>query len=231
LKTLGAGERSIYCGVLDFTAPTNTIILPFWIFQHLSIREAELLSLTIVTETLPKCTDLKIQAHETLFNEIIEDPKSFLELGLKRFNCLCEGNTIQLSQGFGDLAIFNFNIIDVKPKNEGGVALILDTNVNLEFEMPLDTPEGANGKLDGIIDDTKIARNPAPKSKVAQRDADGNPIFSGGGLRLDGLKIDTICETDEKLRKWNPRKEKLKRGVRPKFEQHFKAFQGKGVRM
>ena len=74
---------------------------------------------------------LKIQPHETAFIEL-SNPKAILENELTNYSCLMEGESINIHYNGKDYAI---KIVQTKPEN---VISIVEADVNLEFEEPMD---------------------------------------------------------------------------------------------
>ena len=73
-------KKIVYCGVLEFVAPDDTVVLPTWvlaadqIFQNMGLREEELLNIFLVP-TIPKASFLKLRPHQTAFINL-QDPRA-----------------------------------------------------------------------------------------------------------------------------------------------------------
>lgn len=66
-------KKTFYVGVLEFVAPEDTVILPFWIFKEMNLNEEELINIFLVP-SLPKAQFVKLQPHQTAFIDL-PDPK------------------------------------------------------------------------------------------------------------------------------------------------------------
>lgn len=67
-------KKIVYCGVLEFVAPDDTVILPNWIFQDMQLMEEELVNVFLVP-SIPTATFLKIRPHQTAFINL-PDPRA-----------------------------------------------------------------------------------------------------------------------------------------------------------
>lgn len=138
-------KRTIHCGVEEFVAPEESMILPFWMFRWLQIMEGAMLIVQL-NPALPKGTYLKIQPHETAFTEMA-DPKGYLDYVLRDFQCVDKGITIETKKEFGDGKPFAFNIVDIKPQSQFNSICLVDTNIILDFDVPLDYQEPSPTKI------------------------------------------------------------------------------------
>lgn len=163
-KISSRGERTTHCGVQEFVAEEGHANLPYWLMQNLVIEEGSMI--TISNVTLPKGTFVKFQPQSSDFLKIA-NPKAVLEATLRTFTCLTKGDSIAIS--------YNDRIyhIDVKEVAPGEAISIIDTDVNVEFEAPLD-----------YVD---------PSTNVQQQNDTGNAgsvINGAGGVRgSGGMKI------------------------------------------
>lgn len=77
---------------------------------------------------------MKIQPHETKFIDL-PDPKAILERELTNYSCVFKGDTINIQHQGRDYAI---DIIQCKPADQ---ICVVEADINLEFEAPLDYVE------------------------------------------------------------------------------------------
>ncbi len=87
ISTEKGGRRS-YCGVEEFTAPENHVIIPDWILSNLGAAEGSAIQIRRVQ--LPNGTFLRLQPHTSEFLEV-NDTKAMLEWVLPRFVVLSVG--------------------------------------------------------------------------------------------------------------------------------------------
>ena len=129
-------RKTTYVGVLEFVAPPNTVVLPDWLFDQLQLNKGEMIRLGIV-DFLPKANFAKIRPHKTEFIEL-PDPKAVLEIHLRNFVCLTQGDSININFANKD---FKVDILEVKPESQYNTGIIIDTDLTIEFEQPLDYVE------------------------------------------------------------------------------------------
>ena len=66
------------------------------------------------------------------------DPKSILEVTLRHYPVLTEGETISINVLNQE---FQVNILEVKPKNDFNCICVIDADVEVDFAPPLDYVE------------------------------------------------------------------------------------------
>lgn len=118
-------DKKVYCGVLEFTAPENSAVMPSWVFENLEIETPNEVEVRRVS--LPKCTFLKIKAH--IPDEFNEDfnVKAMLEWNLRNFLVVSANQTIHLKERGHS---FRFDVLEVKP---GNYATITDLDISVEL--------------------------------------------------------------------------------------------------
>ena len=204
-------KKSYFVGVLEFTAPEDTVILPFWLFRNLRVTEGEMLRIGYC-QYLPKANFCKIRPHKTAFIDL-PDPKTILEIELRNFVCLNLNETISIE--FNGKS-YDLDILELKPANSYKAATIIDTDLTLDFAPPLDYVEpvrpttnstGGTGKSGGM-DFSKFKR------------------IDGKGLRKKQKKM---LERQEKEKEFDPRQHRIEDGIRGNCLGIFKSFEGNGV--
>jgi hypothetical protein len=218
-------NKEFLVGVDEFTAPSEHIVVPKWLFDQMDIKETHIAEISLVP-ALPKCAKLQIQAHEMRFMEM-QDFRGFLEINLRDFVVLTKGDTIQLKKQYGDKRPYNVDIkelwyavgqgqskkfIPTKSCCTLGCELNLDFLTALDYEEP--EPELTKGQS---------------KVSSSQKLEDRSEAWFGGGIRVDGKEAKySKLKNDED---WNPRKHVLVDGVRKNFSGRVTdAFHGKGVK-
>lgn len=227
-----------HCGVLEFSAEEGRMYIPFWMQQHLQLKPGEIV--VVKNATLPKGTYVKIRPQQKAFIEIT-DPKAVLENKLRNFSALTKGDTIIINYNNTDYCI---DIIDVAANNQPVNAIsIVETDVQVEFERPLDMPPSPipsqQPKMDFIA--------PPVKKKKEEKKEEEKPKFIpffGTGRRIDGkvVKPSTppqqqyVTSTKEEKQSSSfvlggssyQKKETPKKKVEQSGEKKFVAFQGRG---
>ncbi len=103
-------KSTVYVGVLEFVAPDDSVVFPFWLFNELKLREGEMVRVGIV-DYLPKANFAKLRPHKTEFIDL-PDPRSVLEIHLRNFVCLTKDETISIS--FMN-KVYQLDILEIKP--------------------------------------------------------------------------------------------------------------------
>lgn len=193
-------KKTVYVGVLEFMAPDDSVVMPFWLFSELKLNEGEMVRLGLV-EYLPKANFAKLRPHKTEFIDL-PDPRAVLEFHLSNFTCLTKNETITVTH---EGKPFQLDILDLKPENQYNAAIIIDTDLNIDFAPPLDyvePPKQFRKDLDNeIVNDTGEFS-----------------AFAGKGLRMDGKQLSRAADEDAKKEKeYDPREHKIPQGIRKEW--------------
>jgi ubiquitin fusion degradation protein 1 len=128
--------KSVYANVKDFTAEEGHVVMPYWMIEYLKINPSN--SVKIKNTKIKKGTYLKIQPHQIQFIEL-KDPKNILEKELAKYSCLTKGTTIFIEH---DDFVYKFDILQLlKDDKECNSISIIDVDLNIDFERPLDKPQ------------------------------------------------------------------------------------------
>ena len=132
----GASLPTAYCGVKEFIAPEGCVILPLWRMDVLGITDGD--RVWVSTENLPKGSLVKLRPHSVSFTQL-SNPKAVLESQLRNFTCLSAGSTIPV---FYQNDRYDIDILEVRStKKQERAIVIVDVDLKVEFERPLDMPE------------------------------------------------------------------------------------------
>lgn len=194
-------RQTYFVGVLEFTAPPQTVILPQWIFREMGLEPGENVRLGAV-DRLPKASFLKIQPHKTRFIEL-GDPTAILNKHLRDFTLARKGQVITIHVLNEE---FQINVLEVKPETNYGAATLINTDVNLEFAAPVDYVDPAVKKAS--------AASKEPETKKAPQ-----------GIRIDNKEVrqnlGEIVQAD-----YDPRQKRIPGGIRKEW--YAAKFQGEG---
>ena len=124
-----AQERSIHCGVLEFSALVGNCHLPYWMMSQLILTEGEPITIELVKE-VPKATSIKLKPQSRDIMARMSDPKAVLEVKLRKFTCATIGTWFCIPY-LGENIYF-----DVVETTPGPVVSLIDTECNLEFDLP-----------------------------------------------------------------------------------------------
>ncbi|EPQ58304.1 UFD1-domain-containing protein [Gloeophyllum trabeum ATCC 11539] len=120
---------STHAGVLEFIAEEGCVHLPYWMMKTLRLNEGD--PVRITGAELPKGKFVKIQAQSVHFLEV-SDPKAVLEMALRNFTCLTQGDMIEIVY---NSIVFGFLIMETRPGNAG--ISVLDTDLEVDFATPV----------------------------------------------------------------------------------------------
>lgn len=123
------------CGVHEFSAPPGVIHAPYYVMNNLGINEGDMVNIELVNP--PEGSFIKIRPHKTEFIEL-PNPKTTLEQILSRdYQVLSEGHTIQMYDTESE-KVYEIDIVETRPES---IIKIVDINLEVDFEQPLDYVE------------------------------------------------------------------------------------------
>jgi len=217
---LGNKSKSMvtHAGVLEFTAPPDTVLLPFWMMRLLLLKDEEVISVEYTA--LPKASFAKFQAQSVDFVEDISDHRAVLERHLRDFACLSQGDVINVHYLGKDYEIL---VMETKPAK---AVSIIDTDMNVDFETPVGYQEPTssipipkntplkskqllNAATAGSPLGTPEIRGKIEEHLISQAKEQGFVEFTGGANRLDGKKKGTKAKTNQVQADFS----KYKRGI------------------
>ena len=167
------------CAVHEFTAPPGVCNIPFYIMNELGISEGENIILESVSPV--KGSFLKLRPHKTEFIEL-GNPKAILEKVMsKDYPVVHEGRTIAIHHKELNKTYY----IDVLETQPAPVVQITNSDINVDFDKPLDyvepkPPSPVNKKIDNSNNVFPSAYSKAKKYGTNT----GFVPFSGKGNRL-----------------------------------------------
>lgn len=174
---------STICSVHEFTALPGTCIIPYRIMDNLMLEQGS--KVTLVYESVPKGSYIKIKPHRTKFINL-SDPKAVLERHLNiNYPTLTKGETVSINY---NNEIYFIDIVDTEPVES---IKILDSDINLDFDEPLDYVEPKKEVDEKEVDDREVEneiigrmnkRNVESYSKTTKSGV--FVPFSGAGYKL-----------------------------------------------
>ena len=205
--------KTVYVGVLEFVAPEDSVICPFWLFNELKLNDGEMVRVGIV-DFLPKANFAKLRPHKTAFIDL-PDPRTVLEFHLRNFVCLSKDETICINYMGKN---YYLDILELKPENHYNAGIIIDTDLSIDFAPPLD-----------YVEPKKVFRK---KEGEEEKDDDKKKFgkFTGKGLRMDGraIKKEQLVEKN-KEELFDPRQHKIPHGIRKEWFDSL--FKGKALKI
>lgn len=155
--------------------------------------------------SLPKATFVKFRAQSCDFLEITNH-RAVLEVTLRKFTCLTEGDQICIAHGGAN---YFLDIREVKPN---GAASIIETDCNVDFEEPVGykaweeskAQERASGKSfggeekstsgGGAVVSRTLQRARAVTEEEAAAEKNAFKPFAGSAKRIDGRQVSSTAE-------------------------------------
>lgn len=119
-----------HCGVMEFTASNEEIVVPEWLFQQLEMDQCGLL--TVSYKKLIPGRSIELLPHSVDFLEIY-DPKKDLEKCLGNYQVLTQGDEILCK--FKDIGPVRFTVNKVSPNFDA--IYIVDIDLIVEFLPPI----------------------------------------------------------------------------------------------
>ena len=124
---------STVCAVHEFTALPGTCVIPYRIMENLMLEQGS--TVNLVYEAIPKGSYIKIRPHKTKFIEL-SNPKAVLEKHINiNYPTLTKGETISINYNED---IYFIDIVETEPVESIN---ILNSDINLDFDKPLDYVE------------------------------------------------------------------------------------------
>lgn len=166
---------STICSVQEFTALPGTCIIPYRIMDNLMLEQGS--KVTLVYESIPKGSYIKIKPHRTKFINL-SNPKAVLEKHLNiNYPTLTKGETISINY---NNEIYFIDIVETEPVES---IKILNSDINLDFDAPLDYVEPKKEpEPENEIIEKKQKRSIKSYSKTAKSGV--FVPFSGVGYKL-----------------------------------------------
>jgi len=128
-------QFGIVCGVHEFSAPPGICHVPFHIMNNIGIREGNQVEIEKICPV--QGTYMKLRPHKTEFINL-SNPKAVLERIMSRdYPVVSQGQTIELN--YEDLNCrYRIDIVETNPAE---IISIVNTDINIDFDPPLDYVE------------------------------------------------------------------------------------------
>lgn len=119
-----------HTGVLEFTANTEEIVLPEWLYQQLDMEMCGLI--TVTYKQLRHGRSIKLLPHSVDFLDV-EHPKQELEKCLVNYQVLTRGDEIVCH--FNEYGVMRFTVSQIDPDDDA--IYIVDIDLIVEFLPPI----------------------------------------------------------------------------------------------
>lgn len=167
-------HRKSHCGVLEFVAEEGTCYLPFWLMQHLLLREGDIIKIS--NTSLSKGTFVKLQPVSKEFLNV-HNPRAVLENSLRHFATLTKGDNIVI--GYNNKK-FEIEIVETRPAD---AVSIIEADIEVDFAPPKDYVEPER------VPPAAAAAAEQKAVPAAPVEPEGPTVFGGSGYRLDGRPV------------------------------------------
>lgn len=126
LALAGSKQPPRHVGVLEFSAPRGSVVVPLWIMRAMGASDGD--SILVQTAALPKGTFAKLQPLNEEF-ATLQDAKGTLERAITGvFTTLSKGDSISVPvAGHGDIEVF---VVDLQPAD---AVCTIDTELQVDF--------------------------------------------------------------------------------------------------
>ena len=125
LQVAGSNDPPRHAGVLEFSAPEGSVVVPLWIMRAMGIADAD--SLIVTSSTLPKGTFAKLQPLSEEF-VTLADPKATLEQAISSvYTTLNKGDSIVVPVDGLDIEVF---VVELQPAD---AVCVIDTELEVDF--------------------------------------------------------------------------------------------------
>ena len=132
-------EYGEVCGVHEFSAPPGVVHLPYHIMNSCSIGEGTNVKIELVAP--PKGDFVKLRLHNSKEFSKLSDPKAVLEKIMSQdYPVVTQGQTIALHYPELD-KVFMIDIVETQPTE---IIEILNSDINVDFDIALDYDEAEN---------------------------------------------------------------------------------------
>jgi len=157
-------QFGIVCGVHEFSAPPGICHVPFHIMNNIGIREGQQVEIEKICPV--QGTYMKLRPHKTEFINL-SNPKAVLErIMSKDYPVVSQGQTIEIN--YEDLKCkYLIDIIETNPAN---IISIVNTDINIDFDQPLDYVESPP--------QPKYSPPPSPIAEIPSPGSQQNKIIS-----------------------------------------------------
>ena len=163
--------------MLEFVAEEGTCYLPYWLMQHLLLREGDIVK--VANTSLAKGTFVKLQPVSKEFLDV-HNPRAVLENSLRHFATLTKGDNIVI--GYNQKK-FEIEIVETKPAD---AISIIEADIEVDFAPPKDYVEPVRPPAAHTVS------TPIPSSSSSatpEATPSGPTVFGGSGYRLDGKPV------------------------------------------
>ena len=126
-------QYGIACGIQEFSSPPGICHVPYYIMEYIGIKEGGQVEIEKICPV--QGSYIKLRPHKTAFINL-PDPKAILESVMSSdYPVVSQGQTIEI---FYNEKKYLIDILETQPDE---VISIINTDINIDFEAPLDYVE------------------------------------------------------------------------------------------
>ena len=126
LTLAGSDSAPRHVGVLEFSAPEGTVVVPLWLLRSMGVNDGD--ALLVESASLPKGTFAKLQPLDDEFAARTMDPRTTLEAAITGvFTTLAKGDSIVVPVDGIDVEVF---VVELRPAD---AVCVVDTELEVDF--------------------------------------------------------------------------------------------------
>lgn len=169
-----------HVGVQEFSAEEGVCYIPFWLLEHLAIP-ADGGIVEIANVTLPTGNFVKLQPVSKTFLDI-HNHRAVLEMCLRKYATLTKGDVISIEHAG------KVHRIDIKECKPADAILIIEADVQVDFEAPKDYVEPPPVPRNSSTNVVPVAKSPS-LLPATQSSASAPPLMVQA-KRVDGKVVE-----------------------------------------
>ena len=165
LTLAGSDHTPRHVGVLEFSAPEGSVVVPLWIMRSMGVSDGDML--VVESATLPKGTFAKLQPLSEEF-ATLEDPKGTLERCITGvFTTLSKGDSIIVPVEHLGLEVEVF-VVDLQPED---AVCVVDTELEVDFAASVINEEEQRKRKEELEMERALKAQAEAALAQAQREA------------------------------------------------------------
>ena len=126
LTLAGSDSAPRHVGVLEFSAPEGTVVVPLWLLRSMGVNDGD--ALLVESASLPKGTFAKLQPLDDEFAARTMDPRTTLEAAITGvFTTLAKGDSIVVPVDGINVEVF---VVELRPAD---AVCVVDTELEVDF--------------------------------------------------------------------------------------------------
>jgi len=148
ISVAGTNSSGKHVGVLEFSAPEGTVVVPLWVMRSLGISDGT--EMLVETAELPRGTFAKLQPLSEDFCEL-QDPKGTLERAISGvYSTLTKGDAISMWHDGKELELF---VIELQPAD---AVCVVETELEVDFAPAYINEEEQRRRAEALAEEMRL---------------------------------------------------------------------------